>query len=63
MMIIFMLFISINIMAEDGLITEQITITLDEPGTLGSKIGFKKKNLITNLKIKGALNIDDIKFV
>lgn len=63
MMIIFMLFISINIMAEDGLITEQITITLDEPGTLGSKIGFKKKSLITNLKIKGALNIDDIKFV
>lgn len=58
-----MLFFSINIMAEDGLITEQITITLDEPGTLGSKIGFKKKNLITNLKIKGALNIDDIKFV
>ena len=62
-MIAFMLFAGIKIMAGDELITEQVAITLDEPGTLGNKIGFKKKNLITNLKIEGGLNIDDMKYI
>lgn len=63
MIIAFMLFAGIGIMAGDELITEQVAITLDEPGTLGNKIGFKKKNLITNLKIEGGLNIDDMKYI
>ena len=63
MIIAFMLFAGIGIMADDELITEQVAITLDEPGTLGNKIGFNRKNLITNLKIEGGLDNDDMKYI
>ena len=49
--------------ADDGLITEQITIKLDEAGTLPDKISANEKNLITNLKIVGKINGTDLKFI
>ena len=49
--------------ADDGLITEQITIKLDKAGTLPDKISANKKNLITNLKIVGKINGTDLKFI
>ena len=49
--------------ADGGLITKQITIKLDEAGTLSSKIGYNKKIQITNLKIVGEINGSDLQFV
>ena len=49
--------------ANDDLITKQITIKLDEAGTLPDKISESQKNLITNLKIVGKINGTDLKFI
>ena len=49
--------------ADDGLITRQITLKLDEAGTLPTKIAVSRKNLITNLKIVGEINGTDLKFI
>ena len=49
--------------ADDGLITKQITIKLDEAGTLPNRIGESKKYLITNLKIVGEVNGTDWLFI
>ena len=49
--------------ADDGLITKQITLKLDEAGTLPTKIAVSRKNLITNLKIVGKINGTDLKFI
>ena len=49
--------------ADDGLITRQITLKLDEAGTLPNKIAVSRKNLITNLKIVGEVNGTDLKFI
>ena len=49
--------------ADDGLITTQVTIKLDEAGTLPNKISYDQKNLITNLKIVGKINGTDLKFI
>ena len=49
--------------ADDGLITRQITLKLDEAGTLPYKISANEKNLITNLKIVGKINGTDLKFI
>ena len=49
--------------ADDGLITRQITLKLDEAGTLPNRIAVSKKNLITNLKIVGKINGTDLKFI
>ena len=48
---------------KDGLLTTQITIKLDEAGTLPDRIGENQKNLITNLKIVGKINGTDLKFI
>ena len=48
---------------KDGLLTTQVTIKLDEAGTLPDRIGEKQKNLITNLKIVGKINGTDLKFI
>ena len=62
--VLFMLLGSTAIQAaDDGLITEQITIKLDEAGTLPDKISANEKNLITNLKIVGKINGTDLKFI
>ena len=49
--------------ADDGLITKQITLKLDEAGTLPNKIAVSRKNQITNLKIVGKINGTDLKFI
>ena len=49
--------------ADDGLITEQITIKLDEAGTLPDRISESQKYLITNLKIEGEVNGTDWRFI
>ena len=49
--------------AADDLINQQITIKLDEAGTLSTKIGTNKKYKITNLKLVGKVNNEDWKFV
>ena len=62
--VIFMLLGSTAILAaDDGLITTQVPIKLDEAGTLPSKISASEKNLITNLKIVGKINGTDLKFI
>ena len=64
--VLFMLLGSTAILAaDDGLITTQVTIKLDEAGTLpnGNGIGENQKYLITNLKIIGKINGTDLKFI
>ena len=62
--VLFMLLGSTAILAaDDGLITTQVPIKLDEAGTLPSKISASEKNLITNLKIVGKINGTDLKFI
>uniref|UniRef100_UPI003FF0BA28 leucine-rich repeat protein n=1 Tax=Prevotella sp. TaxID=59823 RepID=UPI003FF0BA28 len=62
--VLFMLLGSTAILAaDDGLITKQITLKLDEAGTLPNRIAVSRKNLITNLKIVGEINGTDLKFI
>ena len=62
--VLFVLLGSLTIQAaDDGLITRQITLKLDEAGTLPDRIGENQKNLITNLKIVGKINGTDLKFI
>ena len=62
--VMFMLLGCLSIQAaDDGLITRQITLKLDEAGTLPTKIAVSRKNLITNLKIVGKINGTDLKFI
>ena len=62
--VLFMLLGSTAILAsDDGLITRQITLKLDEAGTLPDRIAVSRKNLITNLKIVGKINGTDLKFI
>ena len=62
--VLFMLLGSTAILAADeGLITTQVTIKLDEAGTLPNGIGVSRKNLITDLKIVGKINGTDLKFI
>ena len=62
--VMFMLLGCLSIQAAaDDLITKQITIKLDEAGTLPNKIGSTKKYQITNLKIIGEINGTDWCFI
>lgn len=49
--------------ADEELITEQITINVDKPGTLPNMIGESKRNIVTNLKLTGKLNGSDIELI
>ena len=49
--------------ADNDLITKQITIKLEEAGTLPDRIGSSKKYKITNLKIIGEINGTDLKMI
>jgi len=61
---VFMLLGCLSIQAaDDGLITKQITIKLEEAGTLPNRIGASKKYLITNLKIIGEINGTDLRMI
>ena len=62
--VMFMLLGCLSIQAaDDDLITKQITIKLDEAGTLPNRISESKKYLITNLKIVGEVNGTDWLFI
>ena len=62
--VVFMVLGCLAIHAADGdLITKQITIKLEEAGTLPSKIGDTKKYKMTNLKIMGEINGTDLRFI
>ena len=61
---VFMLLGCLSIQAaDDGLITEQITVNLDEAGTLEEKIKPEVRSKITNLKIVGEVNGTDWKLI
>ena len=61
---VFMLLGCLSIQAaDDDLITKQITIKLDEAGTLPGRIASSKKYKITNLKIVGEINGTDWKMI
>ena len=49
--------------ADADLITKQITIKLDEAGTLPNKIGNSRKYDITNLKLVGEINGTDLRMI
>ena len=49
--------------ADDGLITEQVTLNGVLAGSLPTIITDDNKNLITNLKINGEINGTDLKFI
>ena len=49
--------------ADNDLITKQITIKLEEAGTLPDRIGSSKKYRITNLKIIGEINGTDLRMI
>ena len=49
--------------ADNDLITKQITIKLEKAGTLLDRIGSRKKNKITNLKIIGEINGTDLSMI
>ena len=53
----------VDVINKDGLLTTQVTIKLDEAGTLPDRIGENQKYLITNLKIVGKINGTDWKFI
>ena len=62
--VMFMLLGCLSIQAaDDDLITKQITIRLDEAGTLSGKIGSSKMYKITNLKIIGEINGTDLRMI
>ena len=48
---------------DDGLITRQISITVEKAGTLNTIIGSDKKSLLTNLKVSGPLDLNDVQFL
>ena len=61
---IFMLLSCLTIQAaDDNLITKQITIKLEEAGTLPDRIGSNRKYQITNLKLIGEINGTDWKMI
>ena len=61
--VVLFLVVGITAQAADDLITQQITITLEEAGTLPDKIDSTEVYKITNLKIIGAINGTDLKMI
>lgn len=62
--VMLMLLGCLSIQAADvGLITNQVVINLDGPGTLPQKISASDKYRITNLKVKGDINGTDLGFL
>lgn len=49
--------------ADDDLITRQITVKLEQAGTLPDKISSTKKYKLTNIKIVGEINGTDLRFI
>lgn len=60
---IFMFYHFVPIHADDGLITDQVKINVEKAGTLCDMLSIEQKHSITNLKVSGELNIEDVKFI
>ena len=62
LLFVVMLFCSVlSVLTDDSnLITQQITVNVSEAGTLRNLIDENEKYKITNLKVSGYLNIDDV---
>ncbi len=62
--VMFMLLGCLSIQAaDDDLITKQITVKLEQAGTLSDKIGSSKRYKLTNLKIVGEINCADFSLI
>lgn len=65
LLVLIMLLCSLRVAYADdsGLVTQQITVDVPTAGTLSNIIQSDKMYKITNLKITGSLNADDIRFI
>lgn len=65
LLVLIMLLCSVRVAYADdsGLVTQQITVNVPTAGTLSNIIQSDKMFKITNLKITGFLNADDIRFI
>ena len=65
LLVLIMLLCSVRVAYADdsGLVTQQITVNVPTAGTLSNIIQSDKMFKITNLKITGSLNADDIRFI
>lgn len=65
LLVLIMLLCSVRVAYADdsGLVTQQITVNVPTAGTLSKIIQSDKMYKITNLKITGSLNADDIRFI
>lgn len=65
LLVLIMLLCSVRVAYADdsGLVTQQITVNVPTAGTLSNIIQSDKMFKITNLKITGFLNSDDIRFI
>lgn len=65
LLVLIMLLCSVRVAYADdsGLVTQQITVNVPTAGTLSNIIQSDKMYKITNLKITGSLNADDIRFI
>ena len=61
-LVLWMLLCNVFVFADD-LITEQVVVNVEVPGTLPDKISDADKDRITDLKIIGELNGTDVRFV
>ena len=61
--LMFMLVGCLAIQAADDLVTQQITIELELAGSLSSKMTNSKAYKITNLKVVGKVNSNDLTFL
>lgn len=60
---VFFLFCSLSAFATDNLIYSQVQINVEKAGTLSTLVGDDRKFRITNLKLSGELNGEDIKWL
>ena len=63
MFMLLLICITVSHAADGNFISKQVTIRLDEAGTLPDKIGSSKKYKIANLKIIGEINGTDFDFI
>ena len=65
LLVLIMMLCSLRVAYADdsGLVTQQITVNVPTAGTLSNIIQSDKMYKITNLKITGSLNADDIRFI
>ena len=63
MFMLLLIHVTVSHAAASDLISEQVTVRLDQAGSLKDKIGSSKKYKISNLKIIGKINGTDIDYI